>query len=87
MQKAEMAKEIQKQVGLTTKREAVEALDSVLVLLNRSCSEARMSRSAGFGTFMVRSKRARRDRNPHTGQPVTITTYGLRRMLRTYRSV
>jgi hypothetical protein len=36
-----------------------------------------MSRSAGFGTFMVRSKRARRDRNPHTGQPVTIATYGL----------
>jgi uncharacterized protein (DUF2267 family) len=33
MQKAEMAKEIQEQVGLTTKREAVEALDSVLVLL------------------------------------------------------
>ena len=33
MQKAEMAEEIQKQVGLTTKREAVEALDSVLVLL------------------------------------------------------
>ena len=32
MQKAEMAEEIQKQVGLT-KREAVEALESVLVLL------------------------------------------------------
>jgi hypothetical protein len=29
MQKAEMAEEIQKQVGLTTKREAVEALDSL----------------------------------------------------------
>jgi integration host factor subunit alpha len=73
MQKAEIAEEIQKQVGLTTKREAVEALESLLVLLKSILQRGENVSIAGFGTFMVRSKRAREGRNPHTGQPVTIT--------------
>ena len=73
MQKAEMAEEIQKQVGLTTKREAVEALESVIVLIKWTLQRGENVSIAGFGTFMVRSKRARVGRNPHTAQSVTIT--------------
>ena len=72
MQKAEMAEEIQKQVGLTTKLEAVEALDAVLVLLKSILQRGENVSIAGFGTFMVRSKRPRQGRNPHTGEAMTI---------------
>ena len=72
MQKAEIAEEIQTQVGLT-KTEAVEALESVLLLLKSILQRGENVSVVGFGTFMVRSKRAREGRNPHTGQPVTIT--------------
>lgn len=81
MQKAEMAEEIQKQVGLT-KREAVEALESVLVLLKSILQRGENVSIGGFGTFMVRSKRARQGRNPRTGQPVTIAA----RRVVTFRS-
>jgi integration host factor subunit alpha len=72
MQKAEIAEEIQKRVGLTTKREAVEALESVLLLIKSTMQSGEDVSISGFGTFMVRSKRARQGRNPHTGEAVTI---------------
>lgn len=72
MQKAEIAEEIQKRVGLTAKREAVEALEALLVLLKSILQRGENVSIAGFGTFMVRSKRARQGRNPHTGEAMTI---------------
>jgi integration host factor subunit alpha len=71
MQKAHIAEEIKKQAGLTT-RAAVEALESVLFLIKSTVQKGEDVSISGFGTFMVRSKRARPGRNPHTGQPVTI---------------
>jgi integration host factor subunit alpha len=72
MQKAEIAEEIQKQVSLTSKREGLEALESVLVFIKSTLQSGGDVCISGFGTFMVRSKRARQGRNPHTGEPVTI---------------
>jgi len=72
MQKAEIAEEIQKQVSPTSKREGLEALESVLVLIKSTLQSGGDVCLSGFGMFMVRSKRARQGRNPHTGEPVTI---------------
>jgi integration host factor subunit alpha len=72
MQKGEIAEEIQKQVSLTSKREAIEALESVLLLIKSTLQSGEDVCISGFGTFMVRSKQARPGRNPHTGEPVTI---------------
>lgn len=66
-----LTEEIKKQAG-PTMREAVEALETVLVLIKSTVQRGEDVSISGFGTFMVRSKRARQGRNPHTGQPVTI---------------
>jgi integration host factor subunit alpha len=71
MQKAEIAEEIKKQATLTT-REAVEALESVLLLIKSTVQRGEDVSISGFGTFMVRSKRARQGRNPHTGEAAMI---------------
>ena len=71
MQKAEIAEEIKKQATHTT-REAVEALESVLLLIKSTVQSGEDVSISGFGTFMVRSKRARQGRNPHTGEAMTI---------------
>jgi integration host factor subunit alpha len=89
MHKVEMAEEIQKQVGLTTKREAVEALESVLVLIKSTLQRGEDVSIIGFGTFMVRSKGARTGRNPRTGEATMIAarrvvTFRVSRLFKAY---
>jgi integration host factor subunit alpha len=60
MRKADIANEIYKQVGISKMLKAVlQKGDSVKI--------------AGFGNFVVRSKGARKGRNPRTGEEIGIT--------------
>jgi nucleoid DNA-binding protein len=72
MHKAEMAEVIEKQASLT-KKQAVDALESVLVLIKSTLQRGEDVAIIGFGKFTVRSKGARQGRNPHTGENVTIS--------------
>ena len=81
MQKAEIAEEIHKQVGIT-KTQAADVLESILILIKSALQRGEDVSMSGFGRFAVRCKPARQGRNPHTGEPVTITA---RRVL-TFRS-
>lgn len=72
MTKAEIAKIVHERVGLS-KKESAQIVDAVLDAVRQSLEDGKDVKISGFGHFMVRSKRARRGRNPKTGEEITIT--------------
>jgi integration host factor subunit alpha len=70
--KAEIAKAVHERVGLS-KKESAEIVDTVLNTVRNSLEQGEDVKISGFGHFMVRAKRARRGRNPKTGEEITIT--------------
>jgi len=71
MNKAELVEEVVGQTGLTKKisREAVGAIISVIT---DSLGREEKVTLVGFGTFRVRERKARRGRNPQTGETIQI---------------
>ena len=71
MNKAELVEEVANQTGLTRKvsRKAVNAVTSVIT--DSLVREERVT-LVGFGTFQVMERKARRGRNPQTGQTIQI---------------
>jgi len=72
MRKADIANEIFKQVGVS-KNEASDIVELVLNLLKSVLQKGDSVKIAGFGNFVVRSKGARKGRNPRTGEEIGIT--------------
>ncbi|GKS65462.1 MAG: integration host factor subunit alpha [Nitrospira sp.] len=72
MRKADIAEEIFKQVGIS-KNEASDIVEFVLNLLKSVLQKGDSVKIAGFGNFVVRSKGARKGRNPRTGEEIGIT--------------
>jgi integration host factor subunit alpha len=72
MQKADIAKRIQQQVGIS-ETEAATLLDWILALLKTTLQAGESITISGFGKFTVLSKRARQGRNPRTGEAVMIS--------------
>ena len=71
MRKADIADEIFKQVGIS-KNEAADIVELVLNMLKSVLQKGESVKIAGFGNFVVRSKGARKGRNPRTGEEVAI---------------
>lgn len=71
MNKAELVEEIANQSGLTKKacREVVDAIASVIT---ESLARGEKVTLVGFGSFKVITKKARRGRNPQTGEEIQI---------------
>src|SRR6187549_2220254 len=72
MRKADIANEIYKQVGIS-KNEAADIVELVLNMLKDVLHKGESVKIAGFGNFVVRSKGARKGRNPRTGEEIGIT--------------
>lgn len=72
MTKAEIVEKIYEVVGFS-KRESAEIVDSVFDIMKETLSEGEKIKISGFGNFVVRSKRERIGRNPHTREAITIT--------------
>ena len=72
MRKADIANEIYKQVGIS-KNEAADIVELVLNMLKAVLHKGESVKIAGFGNFVVRSKGARKGRNPRTGEEIGIT--------------
>ena len=72
MRKADIAEEIFKQVGIA-KKEAGDIVEFVLNMLKSVLQKGESVKIAGFGNFVVRSKGARKGRNPRTGEEIGIT--------------
>lgn len=72
MRKADIANEIYEKIGIS-KKEASEIVEMILNTMKDTLCSGESVKIAGFGNFLVRSKRARRGRNPKTGEEIKIT--------------
>ena len=74
MTKAEFVDAIQKAAknSSLSKRETEDLVDSIFDVLSKSIKKDKRFAFPGFGTFSVRSRKARSGRNPRTGETIKI---------------
>ena len=71
--KADLVEIIYERVGVS-KKEAIDLVELVFrTIKDELCRGKGVVKISGFGKFQVRSKRARRGRNPQTGEAMTIS--------------
>jgi len=71
MNKAELVEKIANQTGLT-KRTSREAVDAIISAITDSLAREERVTLVGFGTYQVMERKARRGRNPQTGEEIQI---------------
>jgi DNA-binding protein HU-beta len=71
MTKGDLVNAVAKAAGLN-KTTAVDAVDAIFENLARAIRKDRRFQVPGFGTFTVRSRKARKGRNPQTGDEISI---------------
>lgn len=73
MTKAELIEAVAaKAEGQLTKKAAGEVVDTVFATLGKAIKKDGRFSYPGFGTWTVRTRKARKGRNPQTGQVITI---------------
>lgn len=74
MTKAELVDAVQKvsKGSSLSKKETEDVLDNIFEVLCKAIKKDRRFAYPGFGTFSVRSRKARSGRNPRTGEPIKI---------------
>jgi len=72
MRKSDLADEIVVKLGVS-KKESSDILQMVLDAIRDSLIKGETVKIAGFGNFVVREKKARKGRNPKTGEEIGIT--------------
>ena len=70
MNKGDLVNEVAKVVK--TKKEAQAALDCVLTSITKALKKGEDVTLTGFGTFKVVKRKARKGRNPRTGEAIKI---------------
>jgi integration host factor subunit alpha len=71
MTKAEIVERVYERVGFS-KKEAVDIVELVFDLMKETLGNGEKIKVSGFGNFVVKEKRARRGRNPQTGEEIEI---------------
>ena len=71
MNKAELISEVSEKVGIT-KKEVGNILDATTEVIRETLSKGGKVTLVGFGTFWVLNRKARRGRNPQTGEEIQI---------------
>lgn len=69
--KAELIDSVASTTGLT-KKDATAAVDAVFSSIQDTLAKGEKVQLIGFGNFEVRSRAARKGRNPQTGEPLDI---------------
>jgi integration host factor subunit alpha len=69
--KVDFAERVAEQLGYS-KKEAINNVESVIALVKETLQSGENLKISGFGTFEVKQKRARRGRNPSTGEALVI---------------
>ncbi len=72
MTKADLVESISEKLPCT-KNEAFDLVELTLELLKQAIEKEGHLKISGFGCFVVKEKKARRGRNPQTGDEITIT--------------
>jgi len=73
MTKAEIAEKVYEKIGFA-RRESAEIVETMLKIMKECLEQGEKIKISGFGNFVVRAKRERAGRNPHTGQQLRITS-------------
>lgn len=69
--KIDLAEMIYDNLGIP-RAEALKLVESTMNLIKNELASGKKVKISGFGNWMVREKRARRGRNPKTGEAMTI---------------
>jgi DNA-binding protein HU-beta len=70
MNKGDLVNEVAKAVN--TKKEAQAAVDCIFSSITKALKKKDAVSLAGFGTFKVAARKARKGRNPQTGEEIKI---------------
>lgn len=71
MNKGELTNAIAQKTKIS-KAKAAETLNAAIDAIKATLKKGQKVSLIGFGTFLVRSRKARKGRNPKTGQEITI---------------
>ena len=71
MTKGELIDTVAK-VAKVSKRAAGDAVDATFETMSKAIKRSKRFQVPGFGTFTVRSRKARKGRNPQTGAVINI---------------
>ncbi len=71
MTKADIVEKIYEKVGYS-KKDVAHVVEEIFSCIKNALEEGEKVKISGFGNFNVRHKRARRGRNPQTGEDITI---------------
>src|SRR5512138_2568146 len=71
MTKADLVEEISTKTGVSKNHTAL-IVDDLLEAISKALSDGQHLEIRGFGTFKVRERRARRARNPRSGEEVLV---------------
>ena len=72
MTKADIIDALYEKVGIT-RQDSTRLTALVLEIMKEALEKGEKVKISSFGNFVVRKKRARRGRNPKTGDEITIT--------------
>lgn len=72
MTKTDLVDQVHQNVGFSRK-EAAELVELTLEVIKETLEQGENVKISGFGSFVVQQKRARRGRNPQTGEELFIT--------------
>jgi nucleoid DNA-binding protein len=71
MNKAELTSDVAKRAKIS-KSQAGEIINATFDAIKGSLKKGQKVSLIGFGSFLVRNRKARKGRNPKTGQEITI---------------
>ena len=72
MTKVDIIENIYEKVGFS-KKEVSKIVESVFDIIKETLGHEDKIKTSGFGNFVIRNKRARRGRNPQTGNDIEIS--------------
>ena len=70
--KADIVENVHEKIGFS-KKDSSEIVEKVFELIKQTLEKGEHVKISGFGKFDVRAKRARRGRNPQTGEEIEIS--------------
>ena len=72
MTKADLAQLVREHHGRLTNRDALRLVDLLFDIVKRHLQDGESIQIVGFGTLEVVNRKARRGRNPITGEPIRL---------------
>ena len=69
--KSDLTMNLYEELGLS-KRECGDIVDRIFAIMKKTLADGEDVKLSGFGNFMVKNKKARRGRNPATGEEMEL---------------